>query len=83
MPEQFFGVIAGILTSVRLFPQFYKSWKSKKMQCLSFSFLIILFFQALFLILYGLARPDDLIVLMNVPPLVCSMGLLWLKLIYK
>jgi MtN3 and saliva related transmembrane protein len=82
-PADFFGAIAGVLTTVRLFPQLYKSWKSKDTRSLSFLFLFILFFQALFLILYGLAKPDNLIIYMNIAPLLCSLILIFLKLEYK
>lgn len=80
---ELFGAIAGILTSTRLLPQLYVSWKTKETRCLSFSFLVILFFQALFLVFYGLTKPDSLIVYMNIAPLVCSLALLWLKIKYK
>lgn len=77
-----FGVIAGILTSIRLLPQAYKSFKIKETKDLSTWFLIILLFQALFLILYGITKPDKLIVYMNFIPLICSIILLVLKLRY-
>jgi len=77
-----FGVIAGILTSIRLLPQVYKSFKIKETKDLSSWFLIILLFQALFLILYGITKPDELIVYMNLIPFVCSIILLVLKIKY-
>lgn len=78
-----FGTIAGILTSVRLIPQVYKSIRTKHTRDLSTAFLVILFFQALFLILYGAAKPDKLIVWGNVLPLICSVILIYLKIKYK
>ncbi|MFA6410194.1 MAG: SemiSWEET family transporter [Candidatus Buchananbacteria bacterium] len=78
-----FGVIAGILTSIRLIPQTYRSLKTKKTHDLSLYFVIILLFQAIFLILYGFEKPDRLIVFMNILPLVCSGVLLYLKIKYK
>ncbi len=83
MLETIFGVIAGVLTSIRLLPQVYRSLKIKETRDLSLSFLIILFFQAVFLILYGITKPDDIILYMNIAPLVCSMILIHLKLKYK
>jgi uncharacterized protein with PQ loop repeat len=83
MIADFFGGIAGILTSVRLLPQVYASWESKETRSLSLSFLIIIFFQALFLVFYGLTKPDNLIVYMNIAPLICSLILLGLKIKYK
>jgi MtN3 and saliva related transmembrane protein len=78
-----FGGIGGILTSIRLIPQVLKSYRTKETKDLSFMFVIILLFQALFLILYGLTKPDDLIVLMNMIPFFCSIVLIYLKRKYK
>ncbi len=78
-----FGVIAGILTSVRLLPQVVKSVTTKQTRDLSLWFLVILFFQALFLILYGITKPDALVAWMNVIPLLCSVVLLYLKRRYR
>ncbi|MCJ7572452.1 MAG: SemiSWEET family transporter, partial [Candidatus Thermoplasmatota archaeon] len=78
-----FGIIAGILTSIRLIPQLYKSIKIKETRDISLWFLIILFFQALFLILYGITKPDMLITYMNILPLICGIILIYLKSKYK
>jgi MtN3 and saliva related transmembrane protein len=83
MLDIIFGVIAGILTSIRLIPQVYRSIKIKETRDISSWFLIILLFQALFLILYGITKPDNLIVYMNILPLMCSIVLIYLKLKYK
>ncbi|MDP3057765.1 MAG: SemiSWEET family transporter [bacterium] len=77
---EIFGIIAGILTSIRLIPQVFKSYKTKQTRDLSLYFLIILFFQALFLIFYGIFKPDTLIVYMNILPFFCSIILIKLKL---
>jgi uncharacterized protein with PQ loop repeat len=81
--ETVFGVAAGIVTSVRLFPQVYKTVKVKKADDLSFWFLILLLVQTLLLIGYGLSKPDVYIVAMNIVPLICSCMLLELKRTYK
>jgi uncharacterized protein with PQ loop repeat len=83
MLETIFGVAAGVLTSIRLFPQLYKTIKIKKTDDLSLWFLILLFFQALLLIGYGLTKPDMYIVFMNIVPLICSCILLELKHAYS
>ncbi|MEW6294957.1 MAG: SemiSWEET family transporter [Candidatus Diapherotrites archaeon] len=83
MLETVFGVIAGVLTSVRLMPQVYRSLTIKETRDLSFSFLVILFFQAIFLILYRIIRKDFYIIYMNIAPLICSVILLYLKMKYK
>ena len=78
-----FGTIAGVLTSIRLIPQTYRSLKTKETHDLSLYFVIILVFQALFLILYGLTKPDAMIIWMNALPLILSIILIYLKLKYK
>lgn len=75
-----FGVLAGILTSIRFLPQVYLSLTTKDTRSLSLLFLIITFSQAYFLILYGITKPDYLITAMNVLPLICTGILIYLKL---
>lgn len=81
--ETLFGVAAGVVTSIRLFPQVYKTMKVKKADDLSLWFLILLFSQALLLIGYGLTKPDVFILSMNMVPLICSCLLLELKYKYS
>lgn len=83
MLETIFGIIAGFLTSVRLMPQVYRSLKIKEMRDISFWFLVILLLQSIFLILYGLVKPDSFITYMNIPPLICSVILIRLKFKYR
>lgn len=80
---QILGVAAGILTSIRFFPQVYLTVKIKETRDLSLWFLILVFFQSLFLIFYGLAVTDKFITIMNISPLVCSLILLIYKFKYK
>jgi len=79
----FFGIFSGILNTVRLFPQVYKSWRTKKTADLSGYFVAILFFQSVFIILYGIYKPDPIILWTNVSPLICSVILARLKIKYK
>ena len=81
--ETVFGIAAGIVTSIRLFPQVFKTMKLKKADDLSFWFLILLSSQTLLLIGYGLTKPDVYIMFMNIIPLVCSCILLILKHAYS
>jgi|WetSurMetagenome_2_1015567.scaffolds.fasta_scaffold255678_2 uncharacterized protein with PQ loop repeat len=78
-----FGVVAGILNTVRLFPQVYKNWTTKKTRDLSGYFVTILFFQSVLIILYGAYKPDPIIFWTNVSPLICSVILATLKIKYK
>jgi hypothetical protein len=43
----------------------------------------ILFFQSVFIILYGIYKPDHIILWTNVSPLVCSVFLARFKIKYK
>jgi MtN3 and saliva related transmembrane protein len=78
-----FGVLAGGFSSVRFIPQVYRSYKTKHTKDLSLAFLCIVTAQSVFLILYGVARPDNYVLLMNVFPLICAAFLILLKLKYK
>jgi MtN3 and saliva related transmembrane protein len=73
------GIIAGILTSIRLIPQVIKSHRMRETRDLSLWFLILLLLQAIFLMWYGIIKPDAIIVAMNVLPLLCSIYLIYLK----
>ena len=79
MLETIFGISAGILTSIRLLPQVYKSVKIKETREISLLLLIFLFFQAILLLCYGITKPDMFIFYMNISPLICSVILLHLK----
>jgi MtN3 and saliva related transmembrane protein len=79
----FLGIAAGILNTIRLFPQVWKSWKTKQTRDLSGYFVAILFFQSVLIILYGIYKPDHIILWTNVSPLICSVILARLKLKYK
>jgi len=78
-----FGIIAGVFTSVRFIPQAYRSWTTKHTKDLSLTFLYFVSAQSVFLILYGIARPDYYVLYMNVFPLVCAVFLILLKIKYK
>lgn len=76
---EFFGVLGGILNTIRLLPQVHKSWSTKKTHDLSGYFVGILFFQSVCLILYGFTKPDNIILYTNIVPLVCAVVLAVLK----
>jgi MtN3 and saliva related transmembrane protein len=78
-----FGTIAGILTSIRFIPQLYKSLKIKETRDISLFFLILVFFQSLFLVFYGIVKPDNFVLYMNISPIICSVCLIYLKFKYK
>lgn len=80
---EFFGIVGGILNTIRLLPQVHKSWETKKTSDLSGYFVAILFFQSVCLIAYGFARPDNIILYTNIVPLFCAVILARLKMKYK
>lgn len=75
--------MGGILNTIRLLPQVWRSWTTQKTTDLSGYFIAILFLQSVFIILYGIYKPDSIILWTNVSPLVCSVILARLKLKYK
>ena len=79
----FFGVMASILTSVRFIPQAYRSFTTKHTRDLSLIFLYFVAAQSLFLILYGVTRPDSFVLYMNILPLISVLFLIYLKLKYR
>ncbi len=74
-----FGVLASIFTSVRFIPQLYRSLTTKKTADLSLTFLYFVSAQSLFLILYGITKPDSFVLYMNIFPLGCTLALIYLK----
>jgi MtN3 and saliva related transmembrane protein len=78
-----FGVIAGVFTSVRFIPQVYRSYKTKHTKDLSLTFLYFVSAQSVFLMLYGIARPDNYVLIMNIFPLLCAVFLIALKMRYR
>jgi MtN3 and saliva related transmembrane protein len=79
----FFGVVGGIFTSIRFIPQVYYSLRSRKTRDLSLTFLLFVSGQSIFLILYGLTKPEYYVLYMNIFPLLCTLLLLVLKIKYR
>ncbi len=78
-----FGIIAGVFTSFRFIPQAYRSFTTKKTGDLSLTFLYFVSAQSLFLILYGITKPEYYVLYMNILPLISALFLVYLKLKYK
>ena len=70
----FLGITGGVLNTIRLMPQVWKSWKTKQTRDLSGYFVAILFLQSVFIILYGFYKPDYIILWTNVSPLAMDLG---------
>ncbi len=77
-----FGTIAGIFTSIRFIPQAYRSFTTRQTRDLSLTFLYFVTAQSLFLILYGITKPEYFVLYMNILPLICALFLIYLKLKY-
>jgi MtN3 and saliva related transmembrane protein len=75
-----FGTIASILTSIRFIPQAYKSFTTRQTRDISSIFLYFVSAQSLFLILYGITRPDSFVLYMNILPLISALFLIYLKM---
>ena len=78
-----FGVTASIFTSVRFIPQVYKSFTTRKTRDLSLIFLYFVAIQSLALMLYGITKPDNFVLYMNILPLICVLALVYLKFKYR
>ena len=74
-----FGVLASVFTSIRFIPQVYRSLTTRKTRDLSLIFLLFVSAQSIFLILYGIAKPDSFVLYMNIFPLLCTLLLIYLK----
>ena len=79
----FFGIMASVLTSIRFIPQAYKSFTTKHTRDLSLIFLYFVSAQSLFLILYGITKPDSFVLYMNILPFISALFLVYLKLKYR
>ena len=79
----FFGIIASLFTSIRFIPQAYRSFTTKKTRDLSLTFLYFVSAQSVFLILYGITKPEYFVLYMNILPLISALFLVYLKLKYK
>jgi len=77
-----FGVIAAAFTSLRFIPQAYRSFTTRKTTDLSLTFLYFVSAQSLFLILYGITKPEYYVLYMNILPLISALFLVYLKLKY-
>jgi MtN3 and saliva related transmembrane protein len=77
-----FGIIASVFTSIRFLPQVYKSIKTRQTRDLSLTFLSFVSAQSVFLILYGITKPESFVLYMNIFPLICAVYLIILKLKY-
>ena len=74
-----FGVAASVFTSIRFIPQVYRSVTTRKTRDLSLTFLLFVSAQSVFLILYGITRPESFVLYMNIFPLLCTLFLIYLK----
>lgn len=80
---QWFGIAAGVLTSVSLLPQVVKIEKEKKADDISIPYLLTLFSGLCLWIVYGFLRMDIPVIATNIFSMLVSVVTIVLGLKYK
>ncbi len=77
------GFVAGIITTISLFPQVIKTWKTKKTKDISLAYFSILTLGLFVWFVYGLLINDLPVILTNLVAFVLSTTVFISKLKYK
>jgi len=77
------GLIAGLLTTLAMAPQVYKSWKTKQTKDLSWVWLSILIVGIILWLIYGIIIKDAPLILANSFTFVLVFILIILKYTYE
>lgn len=77
------GIVAGVLTSASLLPQFIKLIKTKKAEDLSLFFLLLLISGLAMWVWYGIIRQDIPIIVTNAFSLLLNALMIFFGLRYK
>lgn len=77
------GLIAGLLTTLSMAPQVYKSWKTKQTKDLSWVWLSILIVGIILWLIYGIIIKDAPLILANSFTFVLVFILIILKYTYE
>lgn len=80
---QWFGIAAGVLTSVSLLPQVVKIQKEKKAESISIPYLLTLLSGLCLWIVYGFLRKDTPVIATNIFSMLVSVVTIVLGLKYK
>ena len=74
------GLFAGLLTTVSMLPQVIKSYKSKKTNDLSLSYMVTLFFGLALWVIYGFMISNMPVILTNAASGALALALIYLKI---
>ena len=77
------GTAAGVFTAVSMLPQLVKMIIEKKVQDISITMLLILFFGLGLWIWYGIIKDDVPIILTNAFSLLVNIAIIFFSLLYK
>jgi len=80
---EWFGAVAGILTTVSFLPQVYKTWKTKSTASLSMPMLLMMTTGILLWDVYGVMLGSMSMIIANSITFISSSMLIYFKLKYK
>jgi len=80
---EWFGGLAGILTTVSFLPQVYKTWKTKSTDSLSLPMLLMMTVGILLWAIYGVMLNSMSMIISNVITFVSASLLVYFKLRYR
>jgi MtN3 and saliva related transmembrane protein len=77
------AILAPLINSIQLFPQLYKTYKTKSVKDLSFYFLILLLISNFLWLLHGYFIFDNSLIVAGIVSIIINIVLLKLYFIYK
>jgi MtN3 and saliva related transmembrane protein len=77
------GLLAGLLTTVCYVPQIIKGYRTKQLDDISLSMLVVLGFGLVFWTIYGIVLDNLPLILWDIASLALVIGIAWLKLEYR
>jgi MtN3 and saliva related transmembrane protein len=77
------AILAPLINSIQLFPQLYKTYKTKSVKDLSFYFLILLLISNFLWLLHGYFIFDNSLIIASIVSIIINIVLLKLYFIYK
>jgi len=78
-----FGIVAGVITSVGFIPQLFRGYKTKRLDDISYWMPLVLAFGMLLWLLYGILREDLAIIVANTFGVACNLLLILMKKFYS
>ncbi len=77
------GLIAGIITSMGFLPQIFKSFKTKKLEDVSYLMPIVLSLGMVIWFVYGYLKNSFSVMTANTFGIICCLSLIFMKKIYS